>query len=182
MKRHLIGFLIFNLIIATSFVICQCLIDNQLERIDFVSSGYFLKNKPFEKSNVKVIQAIFNQHTKQLDIGFLYNREGSTQEANIALHFYNRDGKNIRYITSERITTRFSINIEQNRVLHESFTCEWLAKPNSNENYYVWIEELPKNTVITKTPISNFDFSSTVPILIDYSMDDYIEQHSSKGF
>jgi hypothetical protein len=181
MKRHIIGFEIFSLIIGVTFIVHQKLNNIQRSQVDFVSESYLKGNNLFEKSNVKVIQAVFNQPTKQLHIGFLYNRDKSVQEANIKLHIFVNNGKELKFLATENARTTFAMNMEQNRVLHTQVTCEWLAEIKSKENLYVWIEEIKSDKTIIETIPLNFDPSLAIPIFVDYSMDDYIEEHNPKG-
>ena len=190
MKKHFVGFIIFSLVIGANIIVGKLLHKTAMPKNILVISPNYAGNfqtQPLIVSEkigvtVKLVQATFNQPTKQLKFELLLNRsDKSLQEANFKLHFFVYDGKEIRFLATEKGQTTFGMNIEDNRVINSSIFCEWLDNLESKENIYVWVETISNDKTVIDTKSLIFIQDSLIPVLFDYSMDDYNEEHSPKG-
>lgn len=92
-------------------------------------------------ANVKVIQAVFNQETKQLNTEFRIKRlSNETEGVRIALHFFVKNGKNTTYQATETITLRpdFANTGTADHAVVSSF--KWLNDMQPQDNLYVIAE------------------------------------------
>jgi hypothetical protein len=118
-------------------------------------------------SKLAVKQAVFDLQTKQ------FNWELTVPDIDepVALHFFSNDEKGARYITSERIHSKFS----HNGFLKFSNSYVWLNKRKSFENLYVIaqfdseMKNRSENYQINSNEFQpKFDAAKATPVTVDY--------------
>jgi hypothetical protein len=190
MNKHLSGFGLFSLIIAANLLAFQLFQKPLLFRT--IPGGLPIYDSEFpaqplfvsEQTGValKIKSAVFNHPTKRLNLALLLIRSDKlSQEANFNLHFYTYQGNEMVFLGTQNERTTFSMDIENDTVIHSSIDCEWMADRKSNENIFVWVETTPKDRSENSVESRPIAPRLAVPVLFDYSMDEYNEERSPKG-
>lgn len=173
--QHIIGLTLFAFIVSATAVICAFFNVPEVTPVfevknspvpPTVSTRYACQTKRWSRS-IEVKQAVFDWQTKQ------FNWELATPAVDemIELHFFSNDGKNVSYITSERVNSKFSYN----GFLKFSNSYSWLDKLSSPENLYViaQFESEMKNYSENYQAYGNrlapkFDAAKATAVTVDY--------------
>ncbi len=186
MKKHIIGLALFSLIVGTTAFVYAMF---NIVRVEEVPAPTYYQTYSPTKScwkmkrdlreskfdSPKVIQAVFNVKTKQL------NWKLDTPEINspIVLHFFVKDKNGTRYIASEQglSSGRRSGQVEMDKRAIDSggrngevkFTSSYLSLENldSYENLYVITEVVPTAKTYNKNFQPKFDAEKATPVLVD---------------
>ncbi|MGI8493764.1 MAG: hypothetical protein ACR2L1_00435, partial [Pyrinomonadaceae bacterium] len=139
MKKHIIGFTIFSLIV--SFAIFISVFFYLPENIDVaapaVNSSSWKIKQGINKSKLPVIrQALLDLDTKQMSWD-IYVPETDTP---IALHFFVKESGGVRYLGSEVVPFISSSSSNEINYKSSSFST---YHPNSLDNIYVVPEIIP---------------------------------------
>jgi hypothetical protein len=181
MKKHVLGLGLFSFIVITAVFVYS------IFNVTHVEEVFVIKNiEPYESypmpnscwkmkqaskgtsvSKLAVKQAVFDLQTKQ------FNWELTVPDIDepVALHFFSNDEKGARYITSERIHSKFS----HNGFLKFSNSYVWLNKRKSFENLYVIaqfdseMKNRSENYQINSNEFQpKFDAAKATPVTVDY--------------
>lgn len=148
MTKHVAGFILFSFIVSVSSIIAFIFAeipqpDKVLEfnvprvasKTRCFKSSYSVENS---KASVKVVQAVFNERTKQLDTNLFINRESpSTKTVSVVLHFFTKDIKGARYLASEKVWLEPEFNIEDKALQGITSSFLWLDNLTPRGNLYV---------------------------------------------
>jgi len=145
MNKHIFGFILFSLIVGTSAFIYGFF----YSPLAAIQPVYVFENRPEKRKscrketysrveratvNAKVVQAVFNSNTNELDMDLILEGNNNlTEQANVRLHFFAKDGAKTRYLKTEKV-----ILTPSDKILHsitESY--EWLDDLKSRPNLYV---------------------------------------------
>ncbi len=183
MKKHIIGFAIFSLIVGTTAFIYAMFNVVRVEEVPAptyyqtyspTKSCWKMKRELRESKldSPKISQAVFNLKTKQLD----WKLDTPEIAAPIRLHFFVKDENGTRYIASEQILSsglrsgqvgmdKRAIDME-GREGEVKFTSSYLSLDNldSYENLYVIAERVPQ-TRVNYQP--KFDAVKATAVLVD---------------
>jgi hypothetical protein len=142
MKKHILGLALFTIIVGAAAIVYGFLNVPQIIPVpapQYIStttttlktSCWRMKraHNEFRANSIEVRQAVLDVPTKQ------FNWELALPESNepIELHFFVKNDKETRYITSEQVKNKFSNNGE----LKFSDSYDWLNKRKSLDNLYV---------------------------------------------
>ena len=143
MKKHIIGLALFSFIVGAAAIVYGFLNFPRIIPVpapEYISttttttsptSCWRMKraHKEFRANSIEVRQAVLNLPTKQ------FNWELATPESSepIELHFFIKDEKGTRYITTQQVKNKFS----NDGVLRFSDSYDWLNKRKSFDNLYV---------------------------------------------
>ena len=144
MKKHIIGLALFSFIVTTAAVIYGFLSfpkiipvpAPQYSPASAPTSCWKMKRerKELKSNSIEVKQAVFDTETRQ----FNWELETPNKNEPIELHFFIKDEKGTRYITSEQVTNEQVTNkLSHNGILRFSNSYDWLNKRRSFENLYV---------------------------------------------
>ncbi len=189
MNKHVVGFILFNLIVGTSIIIAAFFY--QIPKFESVvvtpvtSETYtrscWKGNKRYanKMTSVKITQAVFDSKTEELklelfvqsDVKSFKNIKVSFKNIKVALHFFVKDGDSTRYLATEKLTDEKmdKVNIDLSEGAKITFlitsSYDWLGNLNSRENLYV-IPELTSNanTYGDYTPV--FDEANATPVTL----------------
>lgn len=87
----------------------------------------------------------------------------------------------MRFLDTEKGRTTFAMNSEDHFAAELLIRCEWLDNLESEEGIYVLVETISNDKTKFDTNSPTYIQELAIPILFDYSMDDYNEEHSPKG-
>jgi hypothetical protein len=145
MNKHIFGFILFSLIVGTSAFIYGFF----FTPLATIQPVYVFENQPEKRKscrketysrveratvNAKVVQAVFNLNTNQLDMDlFLEGKDNSIDDVTVRLHFYVKDGAKTRYLRTEKVL--LTPNDKMIHSITESY--DWLSDLKSRGNLYV---------------------------------------------
>ena len=147
MTKHVAGFILFSFIVGVSSIVA--FIFAEIPQADKVlafniprveSKTRCFKSGYAENSNasVKVVQAVFNERTGQLDTNLFIKRESSTtRSVSVVLHFFAKDIKGARYLASEKVWLEPEFNVEDKALHGITSSFLWLDNLTSRGNLYV---------------------------------------------
>lgn len=186
MKKHLFGFAVFSLIVGTtvfifSFFKGQPKLSHSKTVVYEVSKQSCWKNvrqnsevmrdAGYGQASVKIVQAVLNENTRQLNTNFLINRETpSTQNVRVKLTFVNGSFKGKGnwdgVVRTEYVTLSPDFNIDNSGMQSTVSSYQWLDNLKSSENLYVMAGTVYSlrndlDTVPRKADLENF-----TPILL----------------
>lgn len=151
MTKHIAGFILFGFIVGISGIIAfifaeipqpEKVFDDELilPRYESKSRCYKRSHGSFDNSDVsvKVVQAVFNERTKQLDTDlFIKRKDFSTENVSVVLHFFAKEIDGTKYLASERVWLEPEFNLEGKATHTITSSYQWLDNLNSFENLYV---------------------------------------------
>lgn len=175
MNKHIFGFILFSLIVGTSAFIYGFFF-TPLATIQPVSVFEVRTEKRkscrketysrVERGEVtaKVVQAVFNSNTNQLDMDlFLERKNSSTDNVAVRLHFFVKDGAKTRYLATEKVDLTPDFNLDDKATHSITSSYEWLDNLKSRENLYV-VPQTIGNTEREFTPV--FDEAKATSVII----------------
>ncbi len=173
MNKHIVGFILFNLIVGTSIIIAAFFY--QIPKYESVvvspvtSETYtrscWKSNKRYTNNgtSVKVTQAIYSNKTEELKTElFVQSGEQSLDNIKIALHFFVKDGDSTRYLATEDLTNNKGdmkgiYDMSERRITKATFLLtsdyQWLGDLKSSENLYVMPEVIDAGMNRDYTPV-----------------------------
>ncbi|MDQ3088773.1 MAG: hypothetical protein M3Q78_09260 [Acidobacteriota bacterium] len=145
MNKHIFGFILFSLIVGTSAFIYGFF----YSPLAAIQPVYVFENRPEKRKscrketysrveratvNAKVVQAVFNSNTNELDMDlFLDLNNRLTEEATVKFHFFAKDGAETRYLKTEKVI--LTPNDKMTYSITKSYG--WLNNLKSRGNLYV---------------------------------------------
>ncbi len=170
MKKHIIGFTLFSIIVGTAaFIYAMFNVVNVGEVFTPAYTQTYQRNSCWKmKRNLKetinsstITQAIFNLKTKK----FSWNLSTVETDSPILLHFFVNDGKGTRYIGSDPAK-----NLVSDGELNFSRSYTKLDKINSQTNLYLIAEMNAPSSYYEdqKSRQIKFDASKAVAVTVDY--------------
>ncbi len=186
MKKHIIGFAIFSLIVGTTAFIYAMFNVVRVEEVPAptyyqtyspTKSCWKMKRELRESKldSPKVVQAVFNMKTKQLN----WELVAPTIDSPIALHFFIKDKHGARYFASEKnirsLSNRGKLNYTAtsnsangtSKVINITSSYSWLENLTSYENLYV-IAEFAQTAKISDNNFQpEFDAEKATAVLVD---------------
>lgn len=185
MKKHLLGFALFNLIVGASILIALLTGSFQKPQTAYtydVSKQSCWKNvrqnslsrKNYENSQdaVKVTQAVLDEKTGKLNMSFNIQRETpTTQDIKVKLTFVNMISKgNTNWdgdVRTELVTLSPNFNVDNKAVYSLPLSYKWLNNFGEKENLYVKAEIYNGNSADSETVARSDDnFAEFTPILL----------------
>lgn len=164
MKKHIIGFAIFSLIVGSAVFIKALFYFPKETRVSYSystrNSCWKMKREGHPITNVPIVrQAVLNLDDKQI------NWELAVPETNsrVALHFFTKDSKGTRYLATELAPK----GISGYPVL--SYTSTYLGLINnlgSRPNLYVVAEMIPSSDSQVRDFQPIFDENLATPVLV----------------
>ncbi len=173
MNKHIVGFILFNLIVGTSIIIAAFFY--QIPKYESVvvtpvtSETYtrscWKSNKRYENNltSAKVTQAVFDSKTQKLKTElFIKSRQNSFTDIKVALHFFVKDSNSTRYLATEDLTReemnmRSISGITERRIAEASFLVtsdyQWVGDLKSRDNLYVMPEVVNAGMNRDYTPV-----------------------------
>jgi len=149
MNKHIFGFILFSLIVGTSVFIYGFF----FSPLATIQPVYVFENQPEKRKscrkqtysrvergevNTKVVQAVFNSNTNQLDIElFLERKNNSTDDVTIWLEFFVKEGAKTRYLVTEKVELTPDFNLDDKATHSITLSDKWLDNLKSRENLYV---------------------------------------------
>jgi hypothetical protein len=173
MSKHIFGFILFSLIVGISAIIYGFFaLPSPLVLPVYVFENQPEKRKSCRKEtysrverasvNAKVVQAVFNSNTNQLDIDLILERKNSlTDYATVSLHFFAKDGAETRYLRTEKV------NLTPNNKMMHSITesYDWLDDLKSRGNLYVVPQTIGDGESYQRL-MPRFDETNAMPITL----------------
>jgi hypothetical protein len=144
-KQHIVGILIFTLIVGTSIVIASFFIKIP-EQTSVTVSDYDIftfrserkcrkkrkKRRPKEEVSVKIDQAVFNVKTEKLSLAFSFQGKNNLEKtAKVALYFFVNDKNGTRHLATEYTEVYTDSSVK------EINSYNWLRNLQSHENLYI---------------------------------------------
>lgn len=176
MTKHVAGFILFSFIVTVSSVVAFIFAEiPQPEKVsEFTVPKYTSKTRCFKnfsndyensRTSVKVVQAVFNERTKQLDTDLFIQRETSlTKSVSVVLHFFAKDIKGARYLASEKVWLEPNFNVEDKATHAITSSYQWLDNLSSHENLYV-IADTTNHKAGYKKYVPAFDENKAAAII-----------------
>jgi phage-related protein len=182
MKKHIFGFAVFSFIVAVTVIISSFLIFktpavqvNQPSVPHYSGKTYCWKYKQQRESEpvaarketarVKIEQSVLDLKTKQLKT-FLSVRPQRGSEAGenytVALHFFVKDGKSSRYVSTETVWVNSLFDSEKESLLT---SLKWFENLDAQDNLYI-VPEIADGWKDYKQAQPIFDNSSAASVLI----------------
>ncbi len=171
MKKHIVGFGLFSLIIVASaiaFVYFQPFdiynAPNDNRRI----AEFPLEELPAVNIGTKVTQAVIDAETRQIDLEIALDKKDGFNDGTfpLALYFYLNDGAGkTKIIGSEKITLRASDYNNAKATVKIKDSLSWLAKLHTFENLYVMVQPVEGNAEIQEFN-PQFNANLAKPILL----------------
>ncbi|MDQ3179569.1 MAG: hypothetical protein M3Q33_03515 [Acidobacteriota bacterium] len=174
MKKHIFGFMLFSLIVGTSAFIYGFF----FAPLTAIQPVYVFENQPEKRKscrketysrverptvNAKVVQAVFNQNTNQVDMDlFLERKNNSTDDIAVWLEFFVKEGAKTRYLATEKVNLTPDFNLDDKATHSITSSYEWLDNLESRENLYV-VPRTNGNTERGFTPI--FDEAKATSVI-----------------
>ena len=167
MKKHIIGFTLFSIIVGTAAFIYAMFNIVSVEEVFTPAYTPTYQGKSCWKMNrdlkdtvdsPTITQAVFNLKTKK----FSWNLSTVETDSPILLHFFVNDGKGTRYIGSDPAK-----NLVSDGELNFSRSYTNLNKINSQTNLYL-IAEMNAPSSFHKNRQVEFDAGKAVAVTVDY--------------
>ncbi len=174
MKKHVVGFILFNLIVGTSAIIAALFYE--MPKIDSVdvpetpviytrSCWRMRKNLQSPQVNAKITQAVFNENTDQLDMDlFLERKNHSTENVSVSLQFFVKDGNQTRYLATETFNLTPDFDLDDKAAQSVTFSYKWLDDLKSHENLYIVPQTAATENYTRLAP--RFDEASAAPVTV----------------
>lgn len=179
MKRHLLGFALFVLIVGTAVFVRSMFRTATTVKVSV--PNYSLtspatscwKMKATSRTNkstapISIGQAVFNLDRKQIKLE-LQNASEMNNFPTV-LHFFQKDVNGIKYIASEPVLL---VVYDSNKTSYGGVNTltasyDWLYNLDSYANLYVITGYAPMRGVDDKNFQPEFDASHAVPVMLDY--------------
>lgn len=183
MKKHLLGFAIFSLIVGTAAFVAALAREVPQPAKQFtyeVSKTSCWKNvrqdseirqsTDYGQASVKITQAVLNEKTRKLDTNFFIQRETpSTQKVRVKLTFVNslpnENGNWDDAVRTEYVILSPNFNVDNNGTQLMISSYQWLGDLNSGENLYVTAEVVNGRSNDLETVPRKINFNDFTPIL-----------------
>ena len=177
MNKHIAGFILFNLIVGSSAVVAALFYEvpkietiRVFEELPVTYSGRscWRSGRNFENGqvNAKIVQAVFDENTNQLDMDlYLERKNHSTDYAGVKLHFFVKNGSETRYLATEKVDLTPNFNLDDKATQSISQSYKWLNNLKSHENLYV----VPQTTFDAdnyKKIAPRFDELNAAPVMV----------------
>ncbi len=174
MKKHIFGLAVFSFIVgAAAFVYALFNVSEIVPVYEVVSTPQNVStektycNKRQKVNSIEVRQAVLDINTKE----FNWELAAPDRDEMIALHFFSKDERGTRYITTEQVPNRIS----RNGVLRFTNSYNWLNTRKSFENLYV-IAQFDSDSVNYSENFQvygnkfqpKFDATKAMAVTIDY--------------
>lgn len=183
MRRHLLGFALFNLIVGTALVVA--ILTGSFPRpatryvyeVSKTSCPMNVRQNPetpkiyeSKSDSIKVTQAVFNENTGKLNMSFKIQRETpATQDINVKLTFIhlrtngisNGDGDD----RMEFISVSPDFNVDNNAVYSIPLSYKWLSVLSRGDTFYVKAEIYNGNSTEPEN-VHIYDGKDFTPILV----------------
>lgn len=186
MKKHLLGFAIFSLILGTAiFVAALARSARQpAESPSSVSVEYNVSKQSCwkmnrrannsensAKSSIKITQAVFNEKTGKMNLSFAVERETpATQDISVRLSFVNgvseENGKWDSIANYELMTFVPNFNVENKATFTFPYTFRWNKNIKSTDNLYVTADLIDGKSNSLNTVFIPKKMSDFTPVLI----------------
>lgn len=168
MNKHIVGFILFNLIVGTSLIIAA--LSYSVPKFDSVvvpatAETYThscWKNKSRFINNTTsptVTQAVFDSRKHELEIEVFFQSDAkSIEDMRLALHFFVKDGDSTRFVATENLSHE-KIDITDTQDISDiydtserrmqkaevsgTFSPGWLGDLKSHENLYIVPQIVP---------------------------------------
>ncbi len=180
MNQNVFGVILFSLIVGTAMFVSAffavvpappTVVEKPLEASKptscFTKKKVVNQTTPVGVANIKIMQAVLNQQTNQLDTDFFIKRENSQTEAvGVALHFFAKDGGKTRYLATQTVTVTpdFDYDNKANHAVTSSY--QWLDDLKRRDNLYV-IAEPSSSFNQSKNLEPYFDEAKATAVLLD---------------
>lgn len=174
MKKHILGFAIFSLIIGTAVVISRLLFSPVSETVTYVVIGesepaqarktscWMRDYREFQQAGVKLEQAVIQRQTGELRTVFsLKSKNEDAAPLTVSLHFFVKNGEQSRHIATENVWVDSFSNFRQEFVN----SLKWVNKLDSSDNLYV-VPETSFGYTKHKNTSPIFDDSVAMPVLL----------------
>lgn len=133
MKKHIIGFAIFSVIVGTAILVKSILYVPEVKNYTYTSvtktSCWKMKQEASKDTPPIVRQAVLDLNTKQID----WELKVPRNESSVALHFFVNDSRGARYL--ETVFAPRSAASDGNLEFTSSYL--WLDNLGSYQNLYV---------------------------------------------
>lgn len=174
MTKHIIGLLLFSLIVGTSAGVAG-FFNTAPERVkSFTIKGDYAvykrrkrrrrcrrrRPRSAEAAALKISNAMFNMETGILTVLPVKRYEDGKESRSVIYHFFSKDQFGARRVRSERVW------IKQNSSFNSSYIRKrfgWLARPISRENLYLIVES---SNSLNWREAPKFDERAAVPIIV----------------
>lgn len=144
-KQHIVGIIIFTLIVGTSIVIGSFFIKlpekTSVTVSDYDSFTYRSerkcrkkrkKRRPTEDVSIKMDQAVFNPNLEKLSLSIsLESKSGLENTAKVALYFFVNDKNGTRHLATEYTEVYTGSSVK------EINSYNWLRNLQTHENLYI---------------------------------------------
>lgn len=178
MKRHILGLALFSSIVASAIFVSWLFYNapapavapvGQEEVVFSKSKTNCWKDAPKANaggvSRVKVVQAVFNQRTNQLETELQVDGKiPAGAWVGVNLHFFEKEAGGTRYLTSESLSVLTESDSEKTAAHSVISSFEWLDRLDSRENLYVVAERV--GGFGRKVEPSGFDAANARPVLL----------------
>lgn len=176
MTKNIAGFILFSFIVGVSGVIAFIFAEiPQPEKITVLNVPKYehktsckkknYNNREDSQASIKVVQAVFNERTQQLDTDLFIERErSSTASVSVVLHFFAKDVEGSRYLASEKVWLEPDFNIEDKATHAITSSYQWLNNLSSHDNLYV-IADTTNRQASYKKHQPNFDENKAIAII-----------------
>lgn len=177
MNKHTFGFLLFSFIVGTSAIIYGFFFAPS----PLVHPVYVFENQPEPRKScrkerfkqieggdvrAKVLQAVLNQNTNQLDMNFsLDSKNNLMNEISVRLDFFVKDGKKTRFLASENVTLDHDFNVDYESTSTVNLSIDWLKDLKSVENLYV-VPQTQRNFEKYNETTPRFDKANATPVTV----------------
>ncbi|MEO8074342.1 MAG: hypothetical protein ABI686_13975 [Acidobacteriota bacterium] len=177
MNKHIVGFILFNLIVGTSIITAAFFY--QMPKYESVvvtpvtSETYtrscWRSNKGYANkiSAPKVTQAIFDRKTGEIKTElFIQSKNESTEDFIVGLHFFVKDGNSTRYLSTQEISESVSNDAKDSSFVTYSYdVIDVIDDLKQSENLYVIPEIISNaNNYSDYTPV--FDEANATPVTL----------------
>ena len=186
MRKHIVGFIIFNFIVGTSLIVAaffyqkpkfESVVITPVTSETYTRSCWKGKSRFINNTtSAKVTQAIFDSKTQELktELFVQADDEKSLKTTEVALHFFVKDGNSTRYLATENLTNRNGVmkdsfdmsdykNMKATFLVNSSY--EWLDDLESRENLYV-VPEIIQNAPLYDDYTPEFDELNATPVTL----------------
>ncbi|MGI8640339.1 MAG: hypothetical protein ACR2MG_10390 [Pyrinomonadaceae bacterium] len=186
MNKHIIGFILFSLIVGTSAVFASFFYETP--KIDSInvsetpvaytgrSCWKSTKNYRSGLASVKISQAVFKLDTKELatDLSVTPGDE-SIKNVRLALHFFVKDGYSTRYLATENLTNKNGdmkglYDLNEDKFIKTTFsitsTYKLFRNLRSYENLYIIPQIITERDSFTDYAPPQFDETNATPVTV----------------
>ncbi len=187
MKKHIVGFIIFNFIVGTSLIVAaffyqkpkfESVVITPVTSETYTRSCWKSKSRFINNTtSARVTQAIFDSKAQELktELFVQADDEKSLKTTKVALHFFVKDGNSTRYLATEdlkdeKVSMKGTFDSSESRAAKVTFlinsSYQWLddLKSPSRDNLYVVPQIITNNSYHDYKPV--FDEMNATPVTI----------------